>query len=184
MFNQKISGNHKLRKNICDTIKEWQTKIGYRKECVQLYYKQDTLEQFFEFDASSKAKLEAALELFVQENEEDFGRIQVTGEGDRYCLTIPEQGVEYIHERIAESAFLKDFLAVISKRGKTLQDIEQVFYQYSKRLVREKTKDGHTAFYFAEEGIDDYVYLIDQDEFGLEYHRFTKRDYQKMQESV
>ena len=39
---------------------------------------------------------------------------------------------------------------------------------------------GHD-FYFDKEGIDDYIYCVEADDFGLTYHRFTKEDYEMLQ---
>ena len=39
---------------------------------------------------------------------------------------------------------------------------------------------GHD-FYFDKEGVDDYIYCVEADDFGLTYHRFTWEDYVMLQ---
>ena len=40
--------------------------------------------------------------------------------------------------------------------------------------------EGGIAFSFQEERIDPYVYCVEQDDFGLTYHRFVKKEYEKL----
>ena len=41
------------------------------------------------------------------------------------------------------------------------------------------------VFYFEDDTIDDAVYCVEEDDFGLTYHRFMREDYQKIiQDSV
>jgi len=37
---------------------------------------------------------------------------------------------------------------------------------------------GGAAFYFEDAMVDEYVYWVEENEFGLNYHRFTKIEYE------
>ena len=97
-----------LYQNICDTVKEWEIKIGYRKEEIQLYYPEESLLELLETDKDS---LKGILEEFCVASKEQMGDMMIyeTEEKGRYCVRIPAQGVSYVHENLPESAFLKAF---------------------------------------------------------------------------
>ena len=168
-----------LYQNICDTVKEWEIKIGYRKEEIQLYYPEESLLELLETDKDS---LKGILEEFCVASKEQMGDMMIyeTEEKGRYCVRIPAQGVSYVHENLPESAFLKAFLQVVTAPGKKLEDVCQVFYDFSGEVTIEKVEEREWGIWFTKGDIDSYVYYVEEDEFGLEYHRFTKEAYHKL----
>lgn len=169
----------KLYQNICDTVKEWEIKIGYRKEEIQLYYPEESLMELLETNQDS---LKGALDGFCVAIKEWMGQIMIyeTEEKGRYCVRIPAQGVSYVHENLPESEFLKAFLKVVTTPGKKLEDVCQVFSDFSDKVTIEKAEEREWGIWFTDGDIDSYVYYVEEDEFGLEYHRFTKEAYQKL----
>lgn len=171
-----------LRQNILDTVKEWEIKIGYRKEAIQLYYPRESLCELLGAKESDDGHdLEQRLQSFCEASEE-FGGVEIaeTEEKGRYCVRIPSKGVEYIHEHVPENPFLRAFLDVITNHGKKLEDVEAVFHRFSDRVVIEKQEEREWGFWFADGKPDEYVYYVEEDAFGLEYHRFTKDAYRKL----
>lgn len=168
-----------LEKNLCDTIKEWELKIGCSKDPIALYYPSETLLALLGMDSDRKAALDQELQNFSRQVESRLGKLEISEKQGRYCIRIPREGSAYIHQHITANPFLIRFLQVLTKAGSTLEDVEAVFLEFSTEAVKEK--DGaDTIFYFKNPEIDEYVYCVEEDEFGLEYHRFTRSDYQAL----
>ena len=45
-------------------------------------------------------------------------------------------------------------------------------------VLKMKKEDHGTVLYFENEKADAYMYCIDENEFGITYHRFTREDYE------
>lgn len=168
----------RLEKNISDVVKEEQIKLGYRSETIRLYYPLSSLNRFLEedFDADGMCR---ALAEFSETVEDKWGKIEISYRDTRFCLTIPPQGVDYIHDHMADNEFIKDFIRTIEKHGCTLDDLLQQFYRYSDCVHVEKTEHGEFDYliYF-EDGIpDSFRYCITDEGCHMIYHRFTPDDY-------
>lgn len=176
-----------LEKHIFDTIKEWQMKIGYREESMKLYYPDISLKELLELEPeATKEQLDKALKDFCKTEEEKLGRIEISNIRDRYCIYVPMKGCSYITKNVPDFVFLKRFLAVITNTQNTLEQVRECFELYAREndaqyveLDRREEGLGH-VFFFDKKEIDEYVYCIEADEFGLTYHRFTKMDYEKL----
>lgn len=187
-----------LQKHIIDTIKEWQMKIGYRDGSMKLYYPGETLELLLADKATDSCAeaccLRKRLSMFCQEQEPVLGRIQITGDYERYCLDIPAKGCEYVARNVPEPEFLKQFLQVITEHGSSMDRIRSCFVQYAEKhvtdyieeVLEEHVQHGgeHThqayAFLFADDAVEEYVYWVEENEFGITYHRFTKEEYARL----
>ncbi|KIR02215.1 hypothetical protein P261_01029 [Lachnospiraceae bacterium TWA4] len=172
--------SEKLEKHICDTIKEWQMKIGYQEEPMKLYYPEESLRGLL--DIPEDTDLYEALAWFINEVQARLGVIKCSNNGDRYCLEIPPVGCKYIAEEIKDSAFLKDFLEIITSKKGSLEQIADCFRKYDENFVLEdRTADGlGHVYYFTNTDIDDYMYCVESDDFGITYHRFVREDYEKL----
>ncbi len=170
---------HALEKNICDTLKEWELKIGYSKEPVELYYPAESLISLLALPKEQEDKLEEALIFFSQKAREHLGEVRITRNRGRYCIRIPETGCRYVRDHITASPFLIKFLEVIHQPCSSLASVEQVFLQFSNQVIKHKEAEAY-VFFFQDAGIDEYVYYVEEDEFGLQYHRFTRADYQNL----
>lgn len=182
-----------LEKHIIDTIKEWQLKIGYREGSMKLYYPGESLVDLLGVE---QERLESALAIFCQEQEMRMGRIAVSGGFERYCLTIPPKGCAYVAGKVEEPEFLKRFLAVLTKPGNTVVQIRNCFAEYAKEhaveyveemvenTAHDDSEHSHEhigyAFYFADKASEEYVYWVEENEFGLTYHRFTWEEYRRL----
>lgn len=170
-----------LEENICDTIKEWQMKIGYRREKMQLYYKDSSLCSLLNIDLSlTGTALLKVLSGFSSYSASRLGECHFSYQGHRFCVEVSEQGTLYVKENKPDSLFLRAFIDIVTKKGVTPEDIKNVFSSYSKDFVFEDRRrdDLGYVFFFNDDAIDKYVYCIEWDEFGTTYHRFTKKDYE------
>ncbi len=187
-----------LQRHITDTIKEWQLKIGYREGPMKLYYPGESLAVLLGTEQSmTPEELGQALNEFCDEAETMLGRIRISGSFERYCLDIPAKGCAYVAGKVEEPEFLKRFLETITSPGSTMEQIRECFGEYAERqgtdyvedLVAEEvaheegmlshTHAGH-AFYFVDDVVEEYVYWVEENEFGLTYHRFTREDYERL----
>ncbi|MBR6923638.1 MAG: DUF3877 family protein, partial [Oscillospiraceae bacterium] len=66
--------------------------------------------------------------------------------------------------------------------GNTLDSIADFFRKFSTKVDISKISSDEWALSFADEDIDPYVYHIEQNVFGLEYHRFTREAYRNLME--
>ena len=68
-----------------------------------------------------------------------------------------------------------------------MEQVRDCFLTYAKEhntTVIEKSMDeeehGGHAFSFADAGVEEYVYCVEENEFGLTYHRFVREDYEEL----
>ena len=107
-----------MKDNLIDIIKEEQAKLGYRKESIRLYYPLGSLKHLLKADADIE-KMREVLDDFCDEVKEFFGQIEVTNNGERFCFKVPDAGVEYVHENMAENEFICGLVKLVSGHGCT-----------------------------------------------------------------
>lgn len=168
-----------LEQNICDTVKEWELKIGYMEQEIQLYYPEDSLCELLD---TKPVELMGEFGKFSEEVKEKYGKmiLSKTEEEGRFCVRIPAKGAAYIHKHAAQSEFLKDFLGVITLPGTRLEDVVTVFKKYSRQVIVNREETAKWGIYFTDPDIDPYVYYVEENDFGLEYHRFTRKAYERL----
>lgn len=171
-----------LEKVICDTIKEEQIKLGYEKETVRLYYPMSSLAHILEEDIVDTDIMESYLWEFAQLVEDKLGKLQISHKGERYCIAIPPEGILYIHEVHPNNPFLEAFINAVRKHDSTLEDLLAIFHSFSEQVVCEKSEmdEFDYVIYFTDDNLDDYRYCIKFDEGHTVYHRFSKKDYEKL----
>lgn len=176
---RKNMNTDKLRQNIIDVIEEGQLKLGYREEAIRLYYPLDSLNRFLG-TAHDAQGMTAALHAFAQDCAPDFGEIEISRKGSRFCLTVPPQGAAYVHERINPEGFLAEFIAMIARHGTKIGDVIALFERYSGCVHVEELHNGEFDYLLCfEDGRPDaFIYCITDEGCHLTYHRFTKEDYE------
>ncbi len=165
-----------LEKNIIDTIKESQIKIGYTYNAVGLYYPLDSLNNMLG-TAYNVEEMTAALESF---DSEKLGKLTVSYTEERFGIKVSADGVKYIHENVEASPFLTEFITAIAEHHSTIEQIADIFRKYSDKVVfKEISDDEFDYLVYFEDGVpDDYRYCL-RDEMGhIIYHRFTPKDYE------
>ena len=157
-----------LEKHITDTIREWQVKIGYEGGTMKLYYPAESLRRSLSLDETED--LDAALAAVK----------------DRYCVEIPEEGCSYIEREIPVPELLQNLLQVITTPGNTMEQVRDCFSSYAEKMhttVEENASEEHEmghVFSFSDPSVDEYCYCVEENEFGLTYHRFSREDYEAL----
>ena len=118
--------------------------------------------------------------VFCDEVKEFFGQIEVTNNGERFCFKVPDAGVEYVHENMAENEFICGLVKLVSGHGCTIEKIREYFLSYNNDIHYEKTKNGEFDYllYFNNGIPDKYYYCFTVEECHVIYHRFLKHDYE------
>lgn len=172
-----------LEKNLIDNILESEIKLGYAAIPVTFYYPLTSITELLECDIPGineaidkfrKSEANRLGNVIIQEQEREPGRFEVT---------VPVQGVKWVHDNFEPSPFMIQFISNIKTVGFTLEDVTKLFTSFSEDVEIIKNSDEEWAISFADESIDPYVYYIEQNAFGLEYHRFTRASYEAISES-
>lgn len=170
---------YKLEQNIVDILEEQQLKLGYMSEVVRLYYPLGSLNRFMETDCSIE-EMEVQLESFAVSVEERLGRLRISHEKERFCLVIPPEGSDYVHENMRPDSFMADLVRTVGRHGCTLDEVFGQFYRHSEHVHVEKMENGEFDYlvYF-EDGVPDcYRYCITVEGGHVIYHRYTTEDYE------
>ena len=184
------SGYSRLAKSLIDIVKEQQAKLGYRKEIVRLYYPLSTLSHFFE-SAGADNKIAATviseqqmLEILAPNNlpkqlTDSIGEIKVTAKNERFCIEIPPEGSEYVHENTADNEFISELIALVGTHGCTMEQITELFYKYSDDIEKKEMQNGEFDCYirFLNNPDDTYYYCFHDEGCHIIYHRFLPQDY-------
>lgn len=170
-----------LKKNICDSVKECEIKLGYREEAINLYYPESVL---LELLPATKENLAEKILKFCSTVQKELGEICIaeTKEKGRYCVTVPEKGVAYVHSNVDATPFLLAFIQEIHKPGQGIKDIVEIFRRFSKKVVTEELEKKEWAVYFEDTSVDEYVYYLEEDDFGIQYHRFTRASFEVLKQ--
>lgn len=167
-----------LQENIIDNIIECEAKIGYRKAALSLYYPGESL---MELLGCTAEVLDERIAAFCQDvGNLDSVSILETSEAGRYQVTVSELGVEFVHDNYSASEFLQGFLIEIKRPGNKIGDIYEYFNSISSFWCGEQLSEQEAAVWFEEPEVDPYVYIVEENDFGLEYHRFTQQAYERL----
>ncbi|MGN0293843.1 MAG: DUF3877 family protein [Lachnospiraceae bacterium] len=178
----------KLEKHIVDTLKEWQLKLGSIDQHINLYYPVDSICDYMELEKMPETKQEKkallhTVKKYLSEQAAYLGDVTLNDTDSRIGIEIPAEGCRYVADNVKTPEFLEGFLKVLEQQD--LEKIKTFFREYAAHcggtVVEETdTEDMGTVLYFKQEEIDPYVYCIDQDVFGITYHRFARTDYEKL----
>lgn len=168
----------KLRQNIIDVIEEGQIKLGYRRETIRLYYPLASLCTFLG-ETLEAEPMQRALQRFAGAQRDTLGALEITHNGERFCIAVPPEGVEYIHRNTDPSGFLTEFIRAIERHGTTMDDLLALFKKYGPVHV-EALHNGEFDYlvYFEEGRPSDFYYCITDEGCHMIYHRFTRADYE------
>lgn len=172
----------RLESNVIDIIKEEQVKLGYRSETIRLYYPLTSINRFLSQDFDIE-QMKEALREFCRYAADKLGQIEISNEGERFCLAIPPRGVDYVHTHRKSTEFICDFIRTIEKHDCTWEEILAQFYKHSDRVHVEKVTHGEFDYlvYFEDGKPDAYRYCITDEGCHFIYHRFTVEDYMDFQ---
>lgn len=96
----------------------------------------------------------------------------------RIAVTVSEESVRAIHEKVEASPFLVEFIGAV-KEGCSLERAAEIFRKYNKNAVITAAPDDEFDLlaYFPDGKPDGCRYCLQDDLGGITYHRFTKLDY-------
>lgn len=169
----------KFEANIIAMIEEQQIKLGYLKEKVRLYYPLASINYLLETNCSADEMTEQ-LNIFCQQVRDHLGSITFSHEKERFCITIPPEGSEYIHTTRKPNEFIEKLIGLVGTHGTTMMQIETLFRAQNQPVSISKTSHGEFDYLiFFESGIpDDFLYCFKEEGHHIIYHRFTKGDYE------
>ncbi|MBE5877467.1 MAG: hypothetical protein E7290_11345 [Lachnospiraceae bacterium] len=171
----------RLIKNITDQIVEAQLKLGYVKETVRLYFPLNSLNVILDMETKDANQMLEALQLSEALQTSGLGAMKISARGERFEISVPADGVEYVHKNVAVSPFLVDIIALFGKHHHcTIEEICQVFAAHNANYVCDKMPEGTDfdyAIYFPDKEPDEYYYCIKSEMNHTIYHRFMKEDY-------
>lgn len=166
-----------LQRNIIDNVLECQVKLGRASMPVSFYYPDTSLCQLL---SCEQATLQEACHAFCIDTRDSLGGVvidEVPSEPGRFGLTVPAKGVDWINEHYEASPFTRAFVEEVKRPGQTLEGMVAFFKSFSDQVLVDRESDEEWAISFATDEVDPYVYHIEKNVFGLEYHRFTKEAY-------
>lgn len=173
--------------NIIDQIKELQIKLGYVRETVRLYYPAASLDALLSeepWDDTDVNTLYEQLRIHPALADSRLGRLEFGVHDGRIMVSIPPEGVAYVHEQVPEPAFLKELVTMFQDHhGCSLEDVCAVFAKYSSHYICEKMPEGTDFDYcihFQDGQVDAYYYCLKAEMGHMIYHRFTKADYEQI----
>lgn len=185
-----MNGYDRMAQSLIDIIKEQQAKLGYRKEVVRLYYPMSSLVHFFENDEKLKYStlsengfsengLLEILSNIPSEITDKLGKITVTSHNERFCIEIPEQGSEYVHEHTAENEFINELIKLVAQHGCTKEEIISLFRKFSDDIEIKEMDGTEFDFYvrFLNDENNSYYYCFHDEGLHMIYHRFLPDDY-------
>ena len=168
-----------LEKNLIDNILECELKLGYANTPVCFYYPITSLLELLECEES---EIDSAIQQFQKREVYRLGNVIIKeqkNEKERYAVTIPVEGIGWVHEHFQPTDFMRLLISEINRPGNFLEDIVKIFTHFSTKVDVKKVSEKEWIIGFEDANIDPYVYHIEQNEFGFEYHRFTKEAYEK-----
>lgn len=168
-----------LRDNLLYVLKESQMKIGYTENAASINYPPASLCRLLGAELNDD-ELKRELSGFCDSVLPILGDVAVSKYDGQYCLTVPAQGVRYVHEQVKESPFLAELIELVrDHRAKDIGDVLAVFRKYSdKVVVREADSDEYNyVLYFEDGDPDGFVYLVEAMFGHVSYHRMTMPDY-------
>lgn len=171
-------GYQLLKRNLTDNIKEQQAKLGYRKECIYLYYPLSSLNHFFKTNDEPEDMMKRLSDL-PEDITATLGHVEVSRNNERFCFKIPEYGGQYVHEHIADDEFINALIFTLSQPGCTMETIIRLFQTYTADIEVQEMDHGEFDYRirFLNREEDSYYYCFHDEGCQIVYHRFTPEDY-------
>jgi hypothetical protein len=169
----------RLEKNLCDNIYEAQLKLGYDKHPMSLNYTETSLKHLLETEVTEKVLTE-----FADEAENRLGRLTFRPIKNGFCITIPAEGTEYVHNSSDERSFMKSLVSAVAGHCSTEPLLELFRNASADVIIREiNNEEFRYLAYFSDSVPDEYYYCISEEEeidgsIHASYHRFIREDYE------
>lgn len=177
-----------LLTDITDQLKEAQIKLGFGPSTVKLYYHPASLAVLTGERASDVPAMAAALAQEPAFSSSPLGQLAFQPHEDRVEITIPQEGVQYVHEQVEASPFLQALTGMFAgHHHASMEDVLKLFDQQNAPYVHRIMPDGgefDCVLYFPEGQPDSYCYFFKEEMGHLSYHRFRPEDAAHLLESI
>ena len=118
-------------------IQEQQVKIGYMSGVTRFYYPLQSLNRLLGTELTEE-EMQHAMEEFSDHACDRLGKVTASSKNGRFCITLPPQASDYVHENRKPSEFLVRFIGTVARHGCTLDEVMDVFHAYSDHVHMEK----------------------------------------------
>ena len=114
-------------------IQEQQVKIGYMSGVTRFYYPLQSLNRLLGTELTEE-EMQHAMEKFSDHACDRLGKVTASSKNGRFCITLPPQASDYVHENRKPSEFLVRFIGTVARHGCTLDEVMDVFHAYSEHV--------------------------------------------------
>lgn len=177
-----------LLQDITDQLKEAQIKLGFGPSTVKLYYTPASLALLTGAFAADAADMAAALSALPAAWHGRLGALQFAPHEDRVEITIPKEGVQYVHEHVEASPFLCGMIGLFAGQHHTsMAEVTDLFEKQGKPYVRRDMPAGaefDCMLRFPGGEPDGYCYFFKEEMGHLSYHRFRPEDAAHLLENI
>jgi len=169
-----------LLQDITDQLKEAQIKLGFAPSTVKLYYTTAALSALTGVEGCNAEEMAQALSALPEASSSGLGALQILPHGERVEITIPREGVRYVHEQVEASPFLLGLIGMFAgHHHATMQDVTALFESQNAPFIRRDMPEGSEfdhVLYFPGGKPDGYCYFFKEEMGHLSYHRFRPED--------
>lgn len=177
-----------LYQHVCDNVLEVMEKIGFTAAALHYNYPPRTLASLLGDREMSPRALTAALDRFCQQHTEALGTLtwRYRPQEDVYTLTVPAEGVSYLHAHEQCPPFTRELIALSLTPLIGRAEVHALFARYA-------GADGYISRPAPEGDFDEvlgfppsatttvsercYLYCMEYGEERCEYHRLLPEDY-------
>lgn len=167
-----------LEKNLIDNVLECEVKLGHSDIPLTFFYPASELCELLKCSSDMLTEAISDFRKSVMNTLGDVTVSEVKSEKGRYGITVPVTGVNWISKNYKVSDFVKAFVEHISSYEASVTSVTSLFKSFSDSVEIKKLCETETAIWFTDYNIDPYVYFLEQNDFGLEYHRYTHEAYE------
>lgn len=107
---------------LCD--KRRTDKAGFQKRVNQSLLSLSSLNSILETERDTEEMLQV-LDEFKIKSKAEFGDIDVSVKGERFCIKLPDTASEYVNNTTEKTGFLYDLIATVSRHGITIEDVKK-----------------------------------------------------------
>lgn len=164
--------------NLTGVAAEMCLKMGMTLPAISLNYPLATLNSLLGAQLS-QPDMARTLKRFGRETADTLGGVTAAPVENGFCLTVPAQGVQYAMAHAPGLDFLKELVDAIS-RGCDLEALLAVFRRHSDHVHVEAvdSPEFDHLIYFENGEPDSFYYCVHAHGGHVEYHRFSKADYE------
>ena len=167
-----------LSRNLTGVAAEMCLKMGMTLPSISLNYPLATLNSLMGAQLS-QPDMALALERFGRETADTLGGVTASPFENGFCLTVPAQGVQYAMAHALGLDFLKELVDTVA-HGCDLEALLAVFRRHSDHVHVEAvdSPEFDHLIYFENGEPDSFYYCVHAHDGHVEYHRFSKADYE------